>query len=108
MSWDQAINEIGDKMLEIRAKSGADSVYLLGSRNSPTKAVSVPQVRGVLGHQLGRPPGPHLPLHHRRRRRQYLGLRRDDQLLQRHRNSKTIVFMGRMRPKPTRYRCSTS
>ena len=31
ISWDQAINEIGDKMLEIRAKSGADSVYLLGS-----------------------------------------------------------------------------
>ena len=31
ISWDQAISEIGDKMLEIRAKSGADSVYLLGS-----------------------------------------------------------------------------
>ena len=31
LSWDQAINEIGDKMLDIRAKSGADSVYLLGS-----------------------------------------------------------------------------
>ncbi len=31
ISWDTAINEIGDKMLEIRAKSGADSVYLLGS-----------------------------------------------------------------------------
>ena len=31
LSWDQAINEIGDKMMEIRAKSGADSVYLLGS-----------------------------------------------------------------------------
>src|SRR5207245_3060616 len=31
VSWDLAINEIGDKMLEIRAKSGADSVYLLGS-----------------------------------------------------------------------------
>src|ERR1700754_4414503 len=31
VSWDQAINEIGDKMLEIREKSGADSVYLLGS-----------------------------------------------------------------------------
>ena len=31
ISWDVAINEIGDKMLEIRAKSGADSVYLLGS-----------------------------------------------------------------------------
>src|SRR5256714_1194193 len=31
ISWDVAISEIGDKMLEIRAKSGADSVYLLGS-----------------------------------------------------------------------------
>jgi formate dehydrogenase major subunit len=31
VSWDQAINEIGDKMVEIRAKSGPDSVYLLGS-----------------------------------------------------------------------------
>src|SRR5689334_6517298 len=31
LSWDQAINEIDDKMLEIRQKSGADSVYLLGS-----------------------------------------------------------------------------
>ena len=31
ISWDQAIDEIGDKMLAIREKSGADSVYLLGS-----------------------------------------------------------------------------
>ncbi|MGK0272429.1 MAG: formate dehydrogenase major subunit [Cocleimonas sp.] len=31
ISWDQAINEIGDKMLEIRKESGPDSVYLLGS-----------------------------------------------------------------------------
>ena len=31
VSWDQAINEIGDKMLEIREQSGPDSVYLLGS-----------------------------------------------------------------------------
>jgi formate dehydrogenase major subunit len=31
ISWDVAVNEIGDKMNEIRAKSGADSVYLLGS-----------------------------------------------------------------------------
>ena len=31
IGWDQAINEIGDKMTEIRQKSGADSVYLLGS-----------------------------------------------------------------------------
>ncbi len=31
ISWDVAINEIGDKLLEIRNKSGADSVYWLGS-----------------------------------------------------------------------------
>jgi len=31
ISWDQAINEIGDKMTAIRAKSGPDSVYWLGS-----------------------------------------------------------------------------
>ena len=31
LSWDQAINEIGDKVLEIRKSSGPDSVYWLGS-----------------------------------------------------------------------------
>ncbi|MCZ6488753.1 MAG: formate dehydrogenase subunit alpha [Gammaproteobacteria bacterium] len=31
VSWEQAINEIGDKMLEIRKSSGPDSVYWLGS-----------------------------------------------------------------------------
>jgi formate dehydrogenase major subunit len=31
ISWDQAINEIGDKLNEIRTKSGPDSVYWLGS-----------------------------------------------------------------------------
>ena len=31
MSWDDALNEIGDKMLEIREQSGPDSVYWLGS-----------------------------------------------------------------------------
>ncbi len=31
ISWDVAINEIGDKMLEIRKSSGPDSVYWLGS-----------------------------------------------------------------------------
>src|SRR3954451_11954283 len=31
ISWDQSINEIGDKLMEIRGKSGADSVYWLGS-----------------------------------------------------------------------------
>jgi formate dehydrogenase major subunit len=31
MSWDQAINEIGDKLLEIRKSAGPDSVYWEGS-----------------------------------------------------------------------------
>ena len=31
LSWDQAINEIGDKLLDIRQKSGPESVYWLGS-----------------------------------------------------------------------------
>ncbi|MCB1310920.1 MAG: formate dehydrogenase subunit alpha [Sedimentitalea sp.] len=31
ISWDQAINEIGDQMLSIRETSGPDSVYWLGS-----------------------------------------------------------------------------
>ena len=31
MSWDVAINEIGDKLMAIREKSGSDSVYWLGS-----------------------------------------------------------------------------
>ncbi len=31
MTWDDAINEIGDQMLKIREESGPDSVYWLGS-----------------------------------------------------------------------------
>ncbi len=38
IGWEQALNEIGDKMNEIRAKSGADSVYLLGSAKYTNEA----------------------------------------------------------------------
>jgi formate dehydrogenase major subunit len=31
ISWDQAINEIGDKLLELRQKSGPDSLMIIGS-----------------------------------------------------------------------------
>ena len=34
ISWETAINEIGDKMLQIRDESGPDSVYWLGSAKS--------------------------------------------------------------------------
>ena len=85
ISWDVAINEIGDKLMEIRGKSGADFGLLAGlSQVHQRRRLSQPQVRRVLGHQQLGPPGPHLPLHHRRRRSQHLGLRRDDQQLHRH------------------------
>jgi formate dehydrogenase major subunit len=38
ISWDAAINEIGDKLMEIRAKSGSDSVYWLGSAKFTNEA----------------------------------------------------------------------
>jgi formate dehydrogenase major subunit len=38
ISWDQAIEEIGAKLLEIRAKSGPDSVYWLGSAKFTNEA----------------------------------------------------------------------
>jgi formate dehydrogenase major subunit len=38
ISWDVAINEIGDKLMEIRGKSGPDSVYWLGSAKFTNEA----------------------------------------------------------------------
>ncbi len=37
-SWDTAINEIGDKLLQIREKSGAESVYWMGSAKMTNEA----------------------------------------------------------------------
>ena len=38
VSWDVAINDIGDKLTEIRQKSGADAVYWLGSAKMTNEA----------------------------------------------------------------------
>ena len=38
VSWEKAIDEIGDKLLEIREKSGPDSVYWLGSAKFTNEA----------------------------------------------------------------------
>jgi len=38
ISWDQAIDEIGDKLLQIRQKSGPDAVYWLGSAKFTNEA----------------------------------------------------------------------
>ena len=85
ISWEPAINEIGDKMLALRKESGPDAVFWVGSsKHNNEQSYLVPQVRVVLGHEQHRPPGADLPLDHGRRRRQHLGLRRDDQLVQRH------------------------
>jgi hypothetical protein len=42
ISWDQAIDEIGDSLMEIRAKSGPESVYWLGSAKFTNEAADVP------------------------------------------------------------------
>ena len=38
LSWDRAIDEIGDKLLDIRQKSGPDAVYWLGSAKFTNEA----------------------------------------------------------------------
>src|SRR4051794_19242808 len=38
LSWDQAINEIGDEMLAVRQQAGADSVYMIGSAKMTNEA----------------------------------------------------------------------
>src|SRR6266576_1117892 len=38
LSWDQAIDEIGDKLLDIRQKSGPDSVYWRGAAKFTNEA----------------------------------------------------------------------
>ena len=70
--------------------------------------VPLPQARRALGDQQPGPPGAHLPFDHRRRRRQHLGLRRDDQLLQRHPQLQDDAGpAAATRPRRTRSRCST-
>ena len=60
--------------------------HLLGRQLEAQQRAGVPdaQVRVVLGHQQLRPPGADLPLDDGRRRSQHVGLRRDDQFVQRH------------------------
>lgn len=109
ISWDQAINEVGDKMMEIRGKSGADSVYLLGSAKFTNEgAYLVPQVRRLLGHEL---------VDHQARIchsttvagvANTWGCRGQDELLQRHPTPRPSSSWGRTRRRPTRSRCSTS
>ena len=78
LSWDQAIDEIGDKLMAIREKSGPRSVYWLGSAEFSNEGAYLNRkLAAYWGDQQLRPPGAYLPFDHRRGRSQYLGLRRD-------------------------------
>ena len=54
------------------------------SKHSNEQSYLLRKFVSYLRQQQLRPPGAHLPLDHGRRRRQHLGLRRDDELVQRH------------------------
>ena len=48
INWDQAINEIGDKLMEIRGQSGPDSVYWLGSAKMTNEGAYMFRKMGAL------------------------------------------------------------
>ena len=85
ISWEQAINEVGDKLAGDPQGIGTRR-RVLGRQLEAQQRAVVPaaQVRLVFRQQQLRPPGSHLPFDHRRRRREHVGLRRDDELVQRH------------------------
>ena len=85
LSWDDADQR--DRRQDARDPRAVRSGFglLARLRQALQRAgLSVPQIRRLLGHQQRRPPGADLPLDHGRRCCQHLGLRRDDQQLQRH------------------------
>ena len=103
-------NEISAKMLRAaQGRAGPDAIVLDRLVQAQQRAgVSAAQVGVPVGHQQLRPPGAHLPLHHGRRRREHLGLRRDDEFVQRHAELEGgAVHRLATRPKRTRSRCCT-
>ena len=57
VSWDQAIDEIGDKLMEIRQKSGPKSVCCWAPQIHQRRRLSQSQACRLLGHQQFRPSG---------------------------------------------------
>jgi anaerobic selenocysteine-containing dehydrogenase len=68
ISWDQALDEISKKMLDLKRNPGPMRSSGWGVPSTQRAVVSLAQVRVVLGHQQLRPPGAHLPLDDGRRR----------------------------------------
>ena len=50
VSWEQAINEIGDQMLKIREESGPDSVYWLVCEQTTSSHICIVSFC-LLGHE---------------------------------------------------------
>ena len=92
-----------------QGRAGPDSIFSVGSSQAQQRAgVPAAQVGQPLGQQQLRPPGAHLPLDHGRRRSQHLGLRRDDQFVQRHAElASARCTSAPTRPRRTRCRCCT-
>ena len=109
ISWDQAINEVGDKLLAIRKESGPDAVFWVGSsKHSNEQSYLMRKFVSYLRHEQLRPPGAHLSFDDGLRRSQHLGLRRDDELVQRHAEHQVRDrTSAATRPRRTRCRCCT-
>ncbi len=108
LSWEAAIDEIGDKLMAIREKSGPESVYWLGSAKFSNEGA-------YLNRKLAAFWGTNNSDHQARichsttvaGRSQHLGLRRDDQQLQRHPQlARRWCSWAAIPRRRTRYRCS--
>ena len=85
ISWDQAIDEVGAKLMDIRREERRGFRLLAGLGEIHQRSLlSAAQDGRVLGDEQRRSPGPHLSFNNCCRRRQHMGIRRADQFLQRH------------------------
>ncbi|EGM67934.1 formate dehydrogenase-O, major subunit [Shewanella sp. HN-41] len=65
ISWEDAINEVGDQMLNIRKESGPDSVYFMGSAKFSNEGCYMyRKLAAMWGHKQRRPLSSYLSLYH--------------------------------------------
>jgi formate dehydrogenase major subunit len=51
ISWEQALNEVSEKLLDLRKESGPDSTFSSAPPSTTTSRPTCAQVRELLGHQ---------------------------------------------------------
>ena len=109
ISWDEALDEVSQKLLEIRKETGPDATFWIGSsKHNNEQAYLLRKFVSVLGHEQHGPPGAHLPLDHGRGCGEHLGLWRDDELVQRRAEfEERSCSSAATRPRRTRSRCCT-